>query len=202
MKHLESITPTQVKRTVGRKPNAHYRTREYLFESEVHKLMKAAGDGRHGHRDSTLILLTYRHGLRASEACGLRWEQFDLAHAKVHINRAKKGTTSVHPLTGIELRALRRLQREQEPGRFVFVSERRGPITVAGFRRMLARLGKKIGIPFQIHPHMLRHACGYKLANGGHDTPALQQYLGHSSIQSTVRYTVLRSDLFNGFWKD
>src|SRR5262245_29058010 len=113
-------TPTNVKRTVarGRLPNAEYRTREYLTEREVERLMKAAGNNRHGHRDATMILMAFRHGLRASELCSLRWEQVDLAHARLHVSRLKSGIPSVHPLTGSELRALRRLQREQAPGRY------------------------------------------------------------------------------------
>src|SRR5262245_28073536 len=112
-------TPTTVKRTVGpvRLPNHQYRTREYLTEKEVERLMKAAGR-MYGHRDATMILLAFRHGLRASELCSLRWEQVDLAHARLHVSRLKSGIPSVHPLTGSELRALRRLQREQAPGRY------------------------------------------------------------------------------------
>src|SRR5258705_12338360 len=112
-------TPTTQKRTVarGRLPNASYRTREYLTEREVERLMKAAGDNRHGHRDATMILLAFRHGLRASELCSFRWEQVDLAHGRLHVSRPKNGMPSVHPLTGTELRALRRLQREQGPAR-------------------------------------------------------------------------------------
>src|SRR5712671_7312455 len=108
--------PSTVKRTVGRGrlPNSHYRTREYLTEREVERLIKAAGRNRYGHRDATMILLAFRHGLRASELCSLRWEQIDLAHARLHVSRVKNGMPSVHPLTGTELRALRRLQREQE----------------------------------------------------------------------------------------
>jgi integrase len=121
----EANAPAIQKRTVarGRLPNANYRTREYLTEREVERLMKAAGDNRHGHRDATMILLAFRHGLRASELCSLRWEQIDLAHGRLHVSRLKNGMPSVHPLTGTELRALRRLQREQEPGRYLFMSE-------------------------------------------------------------------------------
>src|SRR6516164_2675781 len=126
--------PTPVKRTVsrGRLPNAHYRQREYLTEREVERLMKAASNNRHGHRDATMVLLTYRHGLRASELSALRWEQVDLVHGLLHVARVKNGMPSVHPLTGKELRALRRLQREQEPGRYVFMSERGAPMSQSG----------------------------------------------------------------------
>jgi type 1 fimbriae regulatory protein FimE len=197
-------TPTIQKRTVarGRLPNADYRTREYLMEREVERLMKAAGNNRHGHRDATMILLAFRHGLRASEVCSLRWEQVDLAHGRLHVFRLKNGIASVHPLTGTELRALRRLQREQEPGRYLFISERGAPISAVGFRRMIGRLGTAARMPFPIHPHMLRHACGFKLANDGQDTRALQHYLGHKNIQHTVRYTELSPERFKNFWKD
>src|SRR5436190_15074363 len=173
-------TPTTVKRTVrrGRRPNSHYRTREYLTEREVERLMKAAGRNRYGHRDATMILLAFRHGLRASELSSLRWEQVDLTHARLHVSRLKSGISSVHPLTGSELRALRRLQREQEPSRYLFLSERGAPMSAVGFRRMIERLGKTAKMPFSVHPHMLRHACGFKLANDGHDTRALQHYPG------------------------
>ena len=130
----QSKPPTPVKRTVsrGRLPNAHYRQREYLTEREVERLMKAAGDNRHGHRDATMVLLTFRHGLRASALRALRWEQVDLVHGLLHVCRVKNGMPSVHPLTGKELRALRRLQREQEPGRYVFMSERGAPMSPIG----------------------------------------------------------------------
>ena len=165
--------------------------------------VKVASNGnRHGHRDSTMILLAYRHGLQASELCSLRWEQVDLVHGRLHVTRAKNGHASVHPLTGVELRALRRLQREQEPGRYVFMSERNAPMSPVGFRRMVTRLGEAAKMPFPIHPHMLRHACGFKFANEGHDTRSLQAYLGHKNIQHTVRYTELSPNRFANFWKD
>jgi type 1 fimbriae regulatory protein FimB/type 1 fimbriae regulatory protein FimE len=164
--------------------------------------MKSAGRNRYGHRDATMILLAFRHGLRVSELCALRWEQVDLAHARLHVSRLKSGIPSVHPLTGTELRALRRLQREQEPGRYLFSSERGAPMSAVGFRRMITRLGKAAKMPFGVHPHMLRHACGFKLANDGHDTRALQHYLGHKNIQHTVRYTELSPARFRDFWKD
>jgi site-specific recombinase XerD len=199
-----TTAPTTKKRTVsrGRLPNAHYRTREYLIEREVERMMKAAGDNRHGHRDATMVLIAFRHGLRASELCALRWEQVDLVHGRLHVSRLKNGMPSVQPLSGTELRALRRLSREQEPGRYVFISERGAPMSAAGFRRMIERLGKAAKMPFSVHPHMLRHATGFKLANQGVDTRSLQQYLGHKNIQHTVRYTELSPERFRDFWKD
>ena len=132
----------------------------------------------------------------------MRWDAIDLDQGKVHCNRRKNGAPSVHPLAGVELRALRRVKRESPESAFVFVSERGAPFTVGGFRRMVTRLGGKAGFTFQVHPHMLRHACGYKLANDGHDTRALQAYLGHRNIQNTTRYTALAPDRFKNFWKD
>ena len=196
---LKLIAPTTEKRTVGRKPNAELRTREHLTGAEVDRLIEAAKGNRQGHRDATMILLAYRHGLRASEVCDLRWDQIDFNGAVLHVRRVKAGTPSTHPLTGAELRALRRLQREVASP-FVFVSERGSPFTVSGFRRMIERAAS--GLEIKVHPHMLRHACGFKLANDGVDTRALQAYLGHRNIQHTVRYTELAPDRFKGFWKD
>src|ERR1700691_1391041 len=202
--HLRLVSPTTVKRTVTprRLPNAQLRTREYLTPAEVEELMEAAKCNRHGHRDATMVLVAYRHGLRASELVDLRWEQVDFKTATLHVRRVKKGTPSTHPILGDELRALRRLQREQEPkSPFVFTSERGAPFSTAGFARMVERAGEARNLGFKAHPHMLRHACGYALANKGHDTRALQAYLGHRNIQHTVRYTELSPTRFKDFWK-
>jgi site-specific recombinase XerD len=202
-RHLRLVTPAIVNRTVRptRPPNADLRTREYLTEAEVERLMKAATRNRWGHRDATMILVAYRHGLRASELTDLRWDQVDFRTANLHVRRVKQGTPSTHPILGDELRALRRLQREQEPkSPFVFTSERRAPFSTAGFARMVERAGVEAKLGFKAHPHMLRHACGYTLANKGHDTRALQAYLGHRNIQHTVRYTELSPTRFRDFW--
>jgi len=149
-----------------------------------------------------MILAAYRHGLRVSELVDLRWDQIDFNTATLHVRRVKKGTPATHPIRGDELRGLRRLQREQEPrSPFIFTSERGAPFTTAGFARMIERAGEAAGLSFKAHPHMLRHACGFKLANDGHDTRALQAYLGHVSIQHTVRYTELAPDRFKDFWR-
>jgi type 1 fimbriae regulatory protein FimB/type 1 fimbriae regulatory protein FimE len=207
--HLALVAPRTVYGTVDtkgpprRRPNAEVRSREYLTQAEVERLIEAAGDNRNGHRDSTMILVAYRHGLRGTEVVTLRWDAIDFGHGRMHVSRAKNGSPSVHPLSGRELRALRRLQREQEPqSPFVFTSERGSPFTPAGFRKMVARLGVAAKFDVAIHPHMLRHACGYKLANDGVDTRSLQAYLGHKNIQHTVKYTELAPTRFKDFWRD
>ena len=203
--HLKQVTPATVKRTVmpRRRPNAELRTREYLTQGEVKRLLEAAKANRYGHRDATMALVAYRHGLRASELVDLRWDQVDFTTATMHVRRVKQGTPSTHPILGDELRLLRRLQREQETkAPFVFTSERGAPFTTAGFARMVERAGVEARLDFKAHPHMLRHACGYALANKGHDTRAVQAYLGHRNIQHTVRYTELAPDRFMRFWKD
>jgi type 1 fimbriae regulatory protein FimB/type 1 fimbriae regulatory protein FimE len=185
-------------------PNAQRRPREYLTEAEVDQLCKAARKrGRYGQRDATMILVAFRHGLRVGELVALRWDQLDFDSGLMHVNRLKNGVSSVHPISGRELRGLRQIKREQPVGsRFVFMTERGAPFTPNGFGKMLSRIGEAAGLPFPVHPHMLRHACGFKLANAGHDTRALQHYLGHRQIQHTVRYTEMAPGRFNGFWKD
>jgi type 1 fimbriae regulatory protein FimB/type 1 fimbriae regulatory protein FimE len=200
---MATKSQSTVNRTVPkRKTNKELRTREYLTRSEIDRLIKAAQSNRRGHRDATMVLLTFRHALRSSEVCALRWEQFDLKQGTVHVNRLKNGIASVHPLSGHELRTLRKLQREEPENRFLFLSERGAPITAEGFRKMIRRVGEKAKLPFSVHPHMLRHACGYKLANEGKDTRAIQLYMGHSNIKNTVIYTQLSAERFKDFWKD
>jgi len=180
---MSDTTPMAENRTLPRRqPNAAYRQREYLTETEVERLIEAARKrGRNSTRDSAAILLAYRHGLRAAELCSLRWAQVDLRHGRLHVNRAKGGIESVHPLHGPELRALRPLQGKSP---YVFTTEAGTPVTTAWFLRMLQRTGEAAKLPFTVHPHMLRHACGYKLANDGHDTRSLAHYLGHRNLHS------------------
>ena len=203
--HLKLVTPATANRTVTPKrvANAALRTREYLTEAEVERLLTAANSNRWGHRDATMILVGYRHGLRVSELVDLRWDQVDFGTATLHVRRIKQGSPSTHPILGDEMRGLRRLKREQDPkSPFVFTSERGAPFTTAGFARMVERAGTAARLGFKAHPHMLRHACGYALANNGHDTRALQAYLGHRNIQHTVRYTELSPTRFKDFWRD
>ncbi len=183
--------------------NRERRTREHLTPQEVDKLIKAASRvGRYGHRDATLILIAFRHGLRVSELVALRWDQVDLEQGLLHVSRLKNGVPSTHPLRGPEIRALRRLRREYGVSPYVLTTERRAAITDSSVRKIIARAGDEAQLGFPVHPHMLRHACGFKLANEGHDTRAIQHYLGHRNIQHTVRYTELAADRFKTFWRD
>jgi len=186
-----------------RHKHADVRSREYLTEAEVDRLRKAARSvGRHGLRNDTMILLAYRHGLRVSELIALRWEQFDLDQGFFHVRRLKRGVPSTHPLTGGEIRALRRLKSAAPDSAYVFVSERKGPLTDSSMRKMIAQAGELAELGFPVHPHQLRHGCGYKLANDQHDTRAIQLFLGHTNIQHTVKYTELAAGRFQNFWRD
>ena len=202
--NLRLVKPAIQKRAVGplRRPNSELRSREHLTETEVEKLIEAAKGNRHGHRDATMVLVAYRHGMRAAEICDLRWDQIDFSSATLHVNRVKNGKPSTHPIRGGELRALRKLQREAPKSSFVFMTERGGPFTADSFNWLVKRAGRKARFPFQVHAHMLRHATGYRLAGDGHDTRAIQDYLGHKNIQHTVRYTELSPTRFKDFWQD
>jgi integrase len=202
--HLKLVAPDSIKRKVTpRRPrNADVRTREHLLPHEVDRLIATARRNRWGHRDATMILVAYRHGLRVGELVNLEWSQIDFNSGNMHVNRLKQGVSSTHPIRGDELRALRRLQREQEPkSPFVFTTERGGPFTTSAFAKLIESAGIKAKLPFPVHAHMLRHSTGYKLANDGQDTRALQAYLGHKNIQHTVRYTELAPTRFKNFWR-
>jgi type 1 fimbriae regulatory protein FimE len=186
-----------------RRTNRETRTREFLAPDEIDRLLEAVGAGtRYGARDRTLLLLMYRHGLRVSEAITLRWDQVDLKAGHLYVQRLKNGVPSTHPLRGPELRALKQLRRDWPGSPYLFISERGGPMTASNVRKMVTRAGVQAKFAFPVHPHMLRHACGFKLANEGHDTRSLQHYLGHKNIAHTVRYTDMAPDRFKGFWKD
>ncbi len=207
--HLRVVTdqaPTTVNGKVApprRVPNRALRTREHLTPAEVEKLIAAAGKvGRHAHRDAALLLIAYRHGLRVSELCALRWDQVDLKQGLLHVARLKHGVPSTHPLRGPELRALRQIHRAYPESPYVFTTERKGPLTTSAVRKITARAGEVAKIGFPVHPHMLRHATGYYLANRGEDTRSIQAYLGHRNISHTVRYTEMAPDRFKRFWKD
>jgi integrase len=187
-------------------PNCHkyqeVRKREYLLPEEVDAMRSAINKSkcRYAHRNSTLILLIYRHGLRLSEAASLRWEQIDFNGGTIHIKRVKHGTPSTQPLYGDEIRALRKLQRDAPASSYVFQSSRCSPLAKDTIAGIIEQAGKLAGLSFPVHTHMLRHGTGYYLANRGVDTRTIQNYLGHKNIQHTVRYTELASGRFQGLW--
>ena len=174
------------KRSRNNRKYKEVREREYLYEHEVEAMLKAAKTiGRHGHRDTTLILLTYRHGLRVTELVNLRLQQVNLKTGHIHINRLKGSRPSVHPLIGVSLGSLRQLQRDYPASPFLFVSERGGPMTADAARKVISSEPGNL----QEYPFPLRHGCGYYLAMKRHDTRAIQDYLGHviSITQSSIR---------------
>ncbi len=182
---------------------ASIREREYLLTSEVQALIRAAKKiGRHPVRDGAIILLMFRHGLRTAELVALKWSQIDLVGGYIEIHRVKHGHDSIHPLRSPELRALRQILRDYPDTNYVFVSERKAPLSTRLIRHIIARAGKLAQIPFEVHPHQLRHACGYYLAAQGHDTRAIQDYLGHKNIHHTIRYTQMSPHRFENFWRD
>jgi site-specific recombinase XerD len=189
----------------GRQGNAVYRVREHLTEPEVDKLLVALKRNRYGHRDWLIVLLIYRHGLRVSEACDLRWDDIDLSKCTIIVRRLKGSTDSSHYLERDEHKALGDLWRANAKkgikSDYVFVNERGQPFGRMGIGRMIERAGQAAGLPFPVHVHMLRHSTGYALAARGMDTRRLQHYLGHASITNTVRYTAMSPEPFKDIWR-
>lgn len=201
-------TDSSEKRTVapkGRKANAAYRVREHLTEAEMDKLLAALKRNRHSQRDWLIALVIYRHGLRVSEACDLRWDDLDLPKRTITVRRLKGSDDSTHYLERDEVNGLRLLQRTQTvkgtKSEYVFVNERGQPFGRMGVARMIERAGDAAGLPFPVHVHMLRHSTGYALAARGMDTRRLQHYLGHASITNTVRYTAMSPEPFKDIWR-
>jgi site-specific recombinase XerD len=188
----------------GRKSNDAYRVREHLTEAEVAKLLATIKSNRHGHRDHMIALLIYRHGLRVSEACDLRWDDLDLTKRTIIVRRLKGSTDSTHYLERDELAGLKLLRRQQAAkgvvSAYVFVNERGEPFRRMGIARMIERAGDAAALPF-LHVHMLRHSTGYALAAKGMDTRRLQHYLGHASITNAVKYTAMSPKPFKDIWR-
>jgi site-specific recombinase XerD len=189
----------------GREKNTAYRVHEHLTEAQMAKLLTALKRNRHGHRDWLIGLLIYRHGLRVSEACDLRWDDLDLPKRTIIVRRLKGSSDSTHYLERDEVNGLKLLQRQQETDgircAYVFVNERGQPFGRMGIGRMVERAGEAAGLPFPIHVHMLRHSTGYALAARGMDTRRLQHFLGHASITNTVRYTAMSPEPFRDIWR-
>jgi integrase len=179
-----------------RRANSDYRVREHLTETEIDNLLAALKRNRHGARDWLIGLMIYRHGLRVSEACDLRWDDIDLPARTIVIRRLKGSRDSTHYLERDELAGLKRLPKL---GAYVFVNERGQPFGRMGIARLIERAGEVL--PFPVHVHMLRHSCGHVLASKGMDTRRLQHYLGHASITNTVRYSAMSPEPFRDLWR-
>lgn len=183
--------------------NSDLRTREYLTETEVEQLCKAARNNQHhGSRNDLIIFMMFTHAFRVSEIIALRWEQVDLKKSILHVKRKKNGTPATHPLRGQAIRALRQIARDYPDTNYVFTSERKAPLSARSIRHLVKEAGELANFPFPIHPHMLRHSTGFYLANKGHDTRSIQAYMGHANIKNTVIYTALDAGRFNNFWED
>ena len=180
--------------------DAHERRRDYLGLAQIDKLLVAAKAGRHGIRDHLLILMMFRHGLRVSEAIALRRDHVDLAQSRLWVPRLKRGLSVEHPIEGDELRAIRRWFGQREDKLlWLFVSERQQPLTRQAVNYILATAGNRAGLG-HIHPHMLRHSCGFALSNRGYDLRLIQDYLGHRDPRHTAHYTRTAASRFDGWW--
>ncbi len=180
-------------------------TRKFLTETEIEAFFKAARKTRNGVRDHCMAMMAYRHGFRVSELIDIRLDEIHLDTARLDVRRLKKGLSGHHPIEGDELRAIRAWMKERSAHKFsgsplLFLSER-GPMTRQAVNYLFQIIGQKAGLIFKIHPHMLRHSCGYKLANDERTTRDIQDYLGHRDIRQTAKYTALNAERFRDFFR-
>ena len=179
--------------------------RKHLTSREVERLIEATKGRRNEIRDRCLLLLMFRHGLRVSEACGMKLDQVDTESRVLHVARLKGGLSTTHPLRGDELRAisawLKERARMKPAGKAFFVSEQRKPLHRSTVNLLMETYSKAASLPLLVHPHMLRHACGFALADQGADTRLIQDYLGHRDIQHTVKYTATNPTRFEKLWR-
>lgn len=204
IRHRVNPLPRQRKPSKANTRSRHPRTREHLTAGEIDRLLKTARSNRYGCRDYAFLLTSYTHGLRISEAIAARWEDFDLKAGVFHVHRLKGSISGDHFLRGLEIRTLRQLKRKgPTSGEFVFASERGGRLSVRGVQKMIERLAIRAGLgALNVHPHMLRHSCGYYLADRGVHLRVIQEYMGHKNIRHTVRYTALSPRKFRRLWDD
>ncbi|HDT6509041.1 TPA: tyrosine-type recombinase/integrase [Klebsiella aerogenes] len=187
------------------KNNSDIKKRNFLTQNEIESLLNAANSGPHAARNYCLTLLCFIHGFRASEICRLRISDIDLRSKCIYIHRLKKGFSTTHPLLNKEIQALKRWldSRDEYPqstSEWLFLSRKGNPLSRQQFYQIISASGDQAGLPLEIHPHMLRHSCGFALANMGIDTRLIQDYLGHRNIRHTVWYTASNAGRFYGIW--
>ena len=187
------------------KNNSDIKKRNFLTQNEIESLLNAANSGPHAARNYCLTLLCFIHGFRASEICRLRISDIDLRSKCIYIHRLKKGFSTTHPLLNKEIQALKRWldirdEYPQSTSEWLFLSRKGNPLSRQQFYQIISASGDQAGLPLEIHPHMLRHSCGFALANMGIDTRLIQDYLGHRNIRHTVWYTTSNAGRFYGIW--
>lgn len=182
--------------------DAHERTRDYLTEDEFRTLLEGTKGSRYRWRDTAMLMLTFYHGLRASEVCNLRRQDVDFTHGRIWIARLKGSLSTEQPLLPQERRALKRYlaQRGDSQLPWLFLSERGDQLTRYSINYLVRVASERAGLAFSVHPHMLRHGCGHALANRGYDLRLIQDYLGHRDPKHTTRYTRTAARRFEDLW--
>ena len=181
--------------------DGHEQEKNFLAEAEITALLEAAKAGRHGVRNHLLVLMMYRHGMRVSETVDLRRNEVDLGRSRLWVRRLKNGLSVEQPIPGDELRAIRRyLATRSDTLPWLFISECGQPLTRQSVNYLVATAARRAGLS-PVNPHMLRHSCGFYLANRGYDLRLIQDYLGHRDPKHTVHYTRVAGYRFEGLWR-